>query len=128
MTSGLSGSPAATTSRSGSRPRHAVRSCWTSIRQTVGGAQNDVTPTRSRVASRPAASNRGWLTTVTVASAFQGAKRLLQACLAHPGEDTLTCTSPGCRPIQYMVDRCPIGYEACVCSTSLGEAVVPEVK
>ena len=64
----------------------------------------------------------------TVASAIQGAKTLLQACLAQPGEAMLRCTSPGCRPIQYIVDRWPTGYETCVCSTSLGSAVVPEVK
>src|SRR5689334_25437291 len=64
----------------------------------------------------------------TVASAFHGAKRLDQACLAQPGEEMFRCTSPGLSPIQYMVARCPIGYEVCVCSTSLGRAVVPEVK
>src|ERR671924_2205175 len=64
----------------------------------------------------------------TVASAFHGAKRLDQACLAQPGEEMFRCTSPGLRPIQYMVARCPIGYELWVCSTSLGRAVVPEVK
>ncbi len=64
----------------------------------------------------------------TVASAFHGAKRFDQACLAQPGEEMLRCTSPGLRPIQYMVARWPIGYEVWVCSTSLGWAVVPEVK
>src|SRR5256885_14332760 len=64
----------------------------------------------------------------TVASAFHGANRLDQACLAQPGEEMLRCTSPGWRPIQYMVARWPIGYEVWVCSTSLGRAVVPEVK
>ena len=38
------------------------------------------------------------------------------------------CTSPGLAPIQYIVDRCPIGYEIWLCSTSFGNAVVPEVK
>jgi hypothetical protein len=66
--------------------------------------------------------------TSTQASAIHGAKTLLQACLAQPGEEMFRCTSPGCRPIQYIVDRCPTGYDACVCSTSLGFAVVPEVK
>src|SRR3954470_8734456 len=64
----------------------------------------------------------------TVASASQGANRLLQACLAQPGEDRFRCTSPGRSPIQYSVDRWPIGYDACVCSTSFGRAVVPDVK
>lgn len=64
----------------------------------------------------------------TVASAFQGAKRLDQACLAQPGEEMFRCTSPGFSPIQYIVVRCPIGYDTWVCSTSLGRAVVPEVK
>ncbi|CAM5435387.1 hypothetical protein SHIRM173S_00774 [Streptomyces hirsutus] len=63
-----------------------------------------------------------------VASAFHGAKRLDQACLAQPGEEMFRCTSPGVSPIQYMVARCPTGYEVWVCSTSLGCAVVPEVK
>src|SRR3954453_1830467 len=64
----------------------------------------------------------------TQAWAFQGAKTLLQACLAQPGEEMLRGTSPGCRPIQYIVDRCPTGYDAWVCATSFGRAVVPEVK
>ena len=64
----------------------------------------------------------------TQAPAFHGAKTLLQACLAQPGEEMLRCTSPGRRPIQYIVDRWPTGYDACVCSTSFGRAVVPEVK
>ncbi len=61
-------------------------------------------------------------------SAFHGANRLLHACLAQPGEEMFRWTSPGWLPIQYIVDRWPIGYEVCVCSTSLGCAVVPEVK
>src|SRR3954453_21024032 len=64
----------------------------------------------------------------TVASAFHGAKRLDQACLAQPGEEMFRCTSPGFRPIQNIVARCPIGYDVWVCSTSLGRAVAPEVK
>ncbi len=64
----------------------------------------------------------------TQAWAFHGANTLLHACFAQPGEEMLRWTSPGRRPIQYIVDRCPTGYEACVCSTSLGRAVVPEVK
>ena len=77
---------------------------------------------------RPTASKRGWLTMRIVASAFNGAKTLLHACLAQPGEEMLRWTSPGRSPIQYIVVRCPIGYDAWVCSTSLGWAVVPEVK
>jgi hypothetical protein len=59
--------------------------------------------------SSAAASKRGWFTTRIVASAFHGAKKDDHACLAHPGEEMLRCTSPGCRPIQYIVDRCPTG-------------------
>src|SRR3954462_2448687 len=127
MTSGFSGSPAPTTSRS-EGTGCAARSSCTSIRHTVGGAQNVVTPQRAIVSSSPAASNRGWLTTSAVAPAIQGAKTLLHACFAHPGDDTLRCTSPGCSPIQYAVDRCPTGYDVWVCSTSFGRAVVPLVK
>src|SRR5881275_1860419 len=64
----------------------------------------------------------------THACAFHGANTLLHACLAQPGEEMLRWTSPGRMPIQYMVDRCPTGYEAWVCSTSFGRAVVPDVK
>lgn len=64
----------------------------------------------------------------TVASAFHGAKRFDQACLAQPGEEMFRCTSPGLSPIQYIVAKCPTGYDTWVCSTSLGRAVVPEVK
>ena len=56
MTSGLSGSPAATTSRGGVRSW--VRSAWMSMRQTVGGAQKVVTPARSISAISRAASKR----------------------------------------------------------------------
>src|SRR5213596_3403460 len=40
----------------------------------------------------------------------------------------LRWTCPGCRPSQYMVERWPTGYDVCVCSTSFGLAVVPDVK
>src|SRR6266508_4275374 len=107
ITSGLSGSPAATHSRIGTF--QLPRSAWTSIRQTVGGAQNVSTPHRTIVSSSGSAANRAWLTTSTVAPAFQGAKTLLQACLAQPGEEMFRCTSPGRTPSQYIVDRCPTG-------------------
>src|SRR5689334_21015959 len=126
MTSGLSGSPAPTTFRGGVRSLR--RSAWISMRHTVGGAQKLVTPHRSIWAISASASKRGALELNTVASAFHGAKTLLHACLAQPGEEMFRWTSPGSSPIQYIVDRCPTGYDACVCSTSFGWAVVPDVK
>ncbi len=108
MTSGLSGSPAATHSRS-TVTSAALRSAWSSIRHTVGGAQNVVTPCSPSARSSTSAENRSWPSISTVASAFQGAKKLLQACFAQPGEEMLRWTSPGCRPIQYTVDRWPTG-------------------
>ena len=78
-------------------------------RHTVGGAHNVVTPQRRMIASSPLASKRGWLTTNTVAPAFHGEKKQLQACLAQPGEEMLRWTSPGCRPSQYIVERWPTG-------------------
>src|SRR6266487_2314962 len=99
-----------------------------SIRQTVGGAQKVVTPQRIMASSSGRAENRAKSATNAVAPAFHGAKTLLHACFAQPGDEMFRCTSPGCRPSQYIVDRCPTGYEAWVCSTSLGLAVVPEVK
>ena len=66
-----------------------------SMRQTVGGAQNVVTPQPVMASSSPRALKRDWLITKTVASAFQGAKKQLQACLAQPGEERLQCMSPG---------------------------------
>ncbi len=56
MTSGLSGSPAATASRGGLASL--VRSDWISIRHTVGGAQKVVTPCRSISAISRSASKR----------------------------------------------------------------------
>jgi hypothetical protein len=56
ITSGLSGSPAPTASRGG--VRNSPRSACTSIRHTVGGAQNVVTPHRSICPISAAASNR----------------------------------------------------------------------
>src|ERR1700722_3328246 len=107
ITSGLSGSPAPQTSRSDTLNSDSFS--WMNSRHTVGGAHSVVMPQRPMVASRPLASNRGWLTTNTVAPAFQGANRQLQACLAQPGEEMLRWTSPGCSPSQYMVDKAPTG-------------------
>src|SRR3712207_6848103 len=36
--------------------------------------------------------------------------------------------SPGRSPAQYIVERWPSGYDAWLCSTSFGFAVVPDVK
>ena len=58
ITSGFSGSPAATHSRS-AETSAAARSAWMSIRHTVGGAQNVVTPQPPSAASSEAAENRG---------------------------------------------------------------------
>src|SRR3954466_12849913 len=107
MTSGLSGSPAPQPSRRLTL-KSASRS-WMNSRHTVGGAHSVVTPQRPTVASNALASKRGWLTTNTVAPAFHGANRQLQACLAQPGEEMLRCTSPGCKPSQYIVDNPPTG-------------------
>src|ERR1700744_4106319 len=107
ITSGLSGSPAPQTSRN--ETLKVASFSWVNSRHTVGGAHSVVTPQRPMVASRPLASKRGWLTTNTVAPAFQGANRQLQACLAQTGEEILRCTSPGCRPSQYMVESAPTG-------------------
>src|SRR6266571_7908953 len=127
ITSGLVGSPAPTQSRR-LRTSALARSACTSIRQTVGGAHSDVTPQAGMASSSAAAENRSWPRMSEVAPAIHGANTLLQACFAQPGDDTFRCTSPGCSPIQYMVERCPAGYDACVCSTSFGWDVVPEVK
>ena len=43
------------------------------------------------------------------APAIQGAKKLLQACLAQPGELMLKWMSPSRSPIQNMVVRWPTG-------------------
>ena len=80
-----------------------------SIRHTVGGAHRLVTEHRVSVSSSRRAENRVELRISTVASAFHGAKTLLHACFAQPGDEMLRCTSPGCRPSQYIVERCPIG-------------------
>src|SRR5258705_13352188 len=85
ITSGLSGSPAPQTSRNDTLK--AASFSWMKSRHTVGGAHNVVTPHLPMIVSNPFASKRGWLTTNTVAPAFQGAKKQLQACLAQPGEE-----------------------------------------
>ncbi len=79
------------------------------MRHTVGGAQNVVTRAWSSTRSRPRASKRGWFRITMVAPAIHGAKKLLHACLAHPGDEMFRCTSPGCNPIQYIVDKWPTG-------------------
>ena len=80
-----------------------------SIRHTVGGAQNVVTPQSPRALSSPWALNLDWFSMRIVACAFHGAKRFDQACLAQPGDEMFRCTSPGLMPIQYIVDRWPTG-------------------
>src|SRR6185437_2489194 len=107
ITSGLSGSPAPQTSRKDTLKLDSFS--WINSRHTVGGAHSVVTPQRPMVASNPLASKRGWLTTNTVAPAFHGSKKQLQACLAHHGEEMLRWTSPGCRPSQNIVERPPTG-------------------
>src|ERR1700722_740149 len=85
ITSGLSGSPAATHSRSPD-VFAADRSAWMSIRHTVGGAQNVLTPQSPSAASSPWALNLDWFKMRIVAEAFHGAKKFDHACLAQPGE------------------------------------------
>src|SRR5213079_436061 len=101
------GSPALASSRSDTR--QVRRSLWMSIRHTVGGAQKLVTRQRTSCSSSARASKRSYWYASMVACAFQGAKKLDQACFAQPGELRFRCTSPGCSPSQYMVDRCPTG-------------------
>jgi hypothetical protein len=107
MTSGFKGSPAPQTSRK--ETFATARSSWIMRRHTVGGAQKVVTLQRSSTPKSALALNGAWLTISTVAPAFHGAKKVLQACLAQPGEEMLTCTSPGCRPSQYIVESEPTG-------------------
>ncbi len=47
------------------------------MRQTVGGAQNVVTPQRTIASSKRFGSKRGWFSMNTVAPAFHGAKKEL---------------------------------------------------
>src|SRR6266851_3232108 len=107
MTSGFNGLPAPQTSRR--ETLQAARSSWMSRRHTVGGAQKVVTAERSSTPSRALALNGAWLTISTVAPAFHGAKKVLQACFAQPGDEMLRCTSPGFSPSQYIVDSAPTG-------------------
>ena len=107
ITSGLSGSPAATASRR--LCFTAFMSSWITMRQTVGGAQSVVTLCAAIAASMSRALKRGWLRMNTVAPAFQGAKKQEKACLAQPGEEMFRWTSPGWRPMTNMVVRCPAG-------------------
>ena len=65
------------------------------MRHTVGGAHSEVTLLAAIVSSRVSALNRGWLAMNTVAPAFHGAKKQLQACFAQPGEETFRWMSPG---------------------------------
>src|SRR6202034_2121276 len=84
MISGLSGSPALTISRSFTG--YEARFSSTQMRHTVGGAHSVVTPHRAICSRVARASNRSYWCTNIVAPAFQGAKKLLHACLAQPGE------------------------------------------
>src|SRR5580698_5967881 len=105
--SGFNGSPAPTTSLK--LTSYAERSSWISMRQTVGGAQSVVIRYVTSASSVALALNRAVLWTNTVAPAFHGANTQLHACLAQPGELMFRCTSPGLRPIQYIVDKWPTG-------------------
>ena len=77
--------------------------------QVLGGAQKLVTRCRSSNAGSCSGDAGPIAGATIVASAFHGTNRLLQECLAQPGEDTLRCRSPGSRPFQYMLDRWPTG-------------------
>jgi hypothetical protein len=55
-----------------------------------------------------------------VASALHGAKANDHACLAHPGEEMLRCTSPGPFPTSTSWPGDPTGQEIWVCTTSFG--------
>ncbi len=59
ITSGLSGSPAASNSRSFTG--QAFRSTWISMRQTVGGAHSEETPQRTSTSSSAGALKRAKL-------------------------------------------------------------------
>src|SRR3954462_1035296 len=126
ITSGFRGSPALHSSRSmGGRSPSLSRII---ILHTVGGAQNVATEALRTQSTVRCAEKRDCSRTKIVAPAFQGAKKLLQACFAQPGELTFWCTSPSRMPTQYIVERWPTGELACVWRTSFGLAVVPEVK
>ena len=79
------------------------------MRHTVGGAHSEVTGCVASASISAGAAKRGWLKMKTQACAFHGAKKQLHACLAQPGDEMFRCTSPGCNPSQYIVDRCPTG-------------------
>src|ERR1017187_6659257 len=79
------------------------------ILQTVGGAQSVLIGYFRSVSRREAGEKRVYLWTKIVAPAFQGAKKELQECLAHPGELMFRWRSPSFSPIQYIVERCPTG-------------------
>src|SRR6185312_5912963 len=107
ITSGFNGSPALLASLR--FKRQLFRSCWMSRRQTVGGAQKVVTPQRDICSRTMRASKRSYCRLNTQACAFHGAKNDDHACFAHPGELKFRCTSPGRKPSQYRVERCPTG-------------------
>ena len=68
-----------------------------------------VTPQRAICSRTARASNLSKFKLSAQACAFQGAKKLDQACFAQPGELRFKCTSPGRNPSQYIVDRWPTG-------------------
>ena len=74
------------------------------------GGQHKVVTACCRITSIWRAARKRAVSCITsVAPAFQGEKKLLQACFAQPGELMFWCTSPSRMPIQYMVDKCPTG-------------------
>ena len=107
ITSGFKGSPALSSSRNPEGRSPSLSRII--IRHTVGGAQSVAMPALRAHSTVRCAEKRACSSTKMVAPAFQGAKKLLQACLAQPGELMFWCTSPSRMPIQYMVERCPTG-------------------
>ena len=126
MTSGFSGSPAATTSRG--RVRSWERSAWISIRHTVGGAQKLVTGRAVHLRHQPGRVEAGVVVDEDGGLGVPGREEVGPGVLGPAGRGDVQVHVARLRPIQYIVARWPIGYEAWVCSTSLGRAVVPEVK
>ena len=119
MTSGFSGSPAPTISRSCGTPGAKVLEDEHPPHRRRRAQRGDACARRARRARawlRSARSRR----TKMVAPAFHGAKKLLQACFAQPGELMFQCTSPSLQsdPVHRgeVADRVA---DWCVCSTSL---------
>ena len=109
ITSGFSGSPAPTISRSGQPVAPRAQVLLDEHPPDRRRRAERGRPGRGHRLQQPGRVEAGLVDHEDRRLGVPRREEELHACLAQPGEEMLRCTSPGRRPIQYIVDRWPTG-------------------